>query len=285
LSVLLISAGYLSYAISKCVFLLCALPLAVVLLPFPATKRRVLQGLLCAFLGFFTRKWLPLLRVYRVAEISGLDNTRLATPAIIVANHRGFMDGLFILGLVPHTGVVIKSLDTRQPTYAVLERHFDVVAVDRQSTDSVSAALERCRMVLRRNANLLVFPEGSRARSGRLQRFTRTAFQLAISAQVQVLPVAIHSTHPFMAKVPGSIFPRGRNTFRIQFLAPEPPLQPEDDAGKLSDRVYRRLAHALGKLDVGTCWEVGREPSEWAPAQEPVRHPATEPLAKTEPAP
>ena len=71
LSIVLISAGYLSYAISKAVFILCALSVALLLIPFPATRRKLLQAMLHQFLGFFTRSWLPLLGVYRVGQISG----------------------------------------------------------------------------------------------------------------------------------------------------------------------------------------------------------------------
>ena len=255
LSIVLTAAGYASYALSKAVFLLFGLPVAVLLAPFPDLRKRVLQALIHRYLGFFTRTWLPFLRVYRVAEISGLENAlQLRRAAVIVANHRGFMDGIFMLGLVPHTGVLIKARDTRPLTYAFLERQFDLIGVDRNSFASVAGALERCRELLRRETNLLVFPEGTRARSGRLQLFNRLAFDLAVVANVPLLPVIIHSTCPFMARLPGSIFPRGRNICRIRFLRPEIP-EAGDSATALCDRVHRRMARELETLDAGTCWE------------------------------
>ena len=102
--------------------------------------------------------------------------------------------------------------------------------------------------------NLLIFPEGTRARSRRLQPFNRLAFDLALAAQVPVLPVVIHSTEPFMSKLPGSVFPRRRNYYRIRFLDPELP-GAGDTATALSDRVHRRIAQELKSLDAGTSWE------------------------------
>ena len=58
-----------------------------------------------------------------------------------------------------------------------------------------------------------------------------------------------------MAKVPGSIFPRARNEYRIRFLDPEP-VRADDDASDLCDRVHRRMAQELRTLDAGTVWEV-----------------------------
>ena len=255
LSVLLVSLGYASYFISKAVFVVCSLPLLIVLLPFPQAKYRMLQAMTHRYLGFFTRAWLPLLGVYRVAEISGLERGLSVRPAICVANHRGFMDSILLLGLLPRTGVLIKARDTKQPMYAILARHFDLVSVDRNSLDSLSASLDKCRQLLAAGKNLLVFPEGTRARSGRLQHFNGIAFQLALATGAPVLPIVVHSTLPFMAKLPGSVFPRGRNEYRIRFLEPEIP-RPDDDADSLCDRVHRRMAQELKSLDAGTCWEV-----------------------------
>jgi 1-acyl-sn-glycerol-3-phosphate acyltransferase len=256
LTVLLFSVGYLGYFLSKVLFVVAAVPLVIVLAPFPRAKYRLLHSITHRYLGFFTRTWLPALGVYRIVEISGLAQARPGRPAIYVANHRGFMDGILMLGLLPHTGVLVKARDTRQPMYNLLERHFDLVGVDQNSLDSVSASLARCRRVLAEGKNLLVFPEGTRAPTGRLQRFNRIAFQLALAAGAPVIPVIIHSTQPFMARVPGSIFPRTRNEYRIRFLDPETP-RPDDEAEALGDRVYRRMAAELKLLDAGTFWEAG----------------------------
>jgi len=127
--------------------------------------------------------------------------------------------------------------------------------VDRHSLESVAVAMERCREILGRGKNLLVFPEGTRARSGRLQPFNRIAFDLTLAAGVPVVPVIVHSTQPFMAKVPGSIFPRRPNVYRIRFLDPERS-RPDDDAIALCDRIHRRMTQELKELDAGTVWEI-----------------------------
>lgn len=255
LSVLLFLLGYITYGLSKGVFVLCAAPLALALTPWPQLKERWLRALTFHYLRWFTQRWLPGLGLYRIVEVSGLDLALNNRPTVCVANHRGFLDALLVLGLLPRTGVVIKARDVRQATYRLLERHFDLVGVDRNSLDSISASLSRCQAVLAANKNLLVFPEGTRARSGRLQRFNRIAFQLAIAGQTPVQPILLHSTHPYMAKLPGSLFPRGRIEYRIRFLDLERP-RPDDTADSLSDRVYRRMAQELKNLDAGTCWEV-----------------------------
>jgi 1-acyl-sn-glycerol-3-phosphate acyltransferase len=252
--VLLTGLGYASYSLSKIIFVVLGVPLYLLMLPWPRTQERMLQVVTHHFLGFFTRVWLPLFRVYEIVEISGREKIAARRPCVIVSNHRGFMDSIFLLGLSPRTGALTKASHAKQPMYHLLVRHFDLVSVNRNSLESVTTAFERCRRILAAGKNLVVFPEGTRARSRRLQPFNRFAFDLALAARVPVLPVVIHSTEPFMGKVSGSVFPRRKNYYRIRFLDPEPP-RADDDATSLSDRVHRRIAQELKLLDAGTAWE------------------------------
>jgi 1-acyl-sn-glycerol-3-phosphate acyltransferase len=246
--------GYATYSLSKAVFVLLALPLLLVLWPFPRAKHRVLARITQRFLAFLSRVWLPALGLYRIVEISGRDQALAARPAVFVANHRGRLDGPMLLGLLPDTGIIIKAKEGRQAAFALLMRHFDFIGVEANRLSSAATALARAQQVLAAGRSLLVFPEGTRAGGGRLQPFKDLAFQLARETGVPVVPVVVHSTVPFMAKRSGSWFPRGRNQYRVRFLDPEP-ARPEDRAADLSDRVRRRLAHALKSLDVGTVWE------------------------------
>lgn len=257
LTVVIFSIGYLSYSLSKIVFVVFAAPLVLVLVPFPNAKYRVLHGLTRAFLAFFARGWLPALGLYRIVEITGSERWRTAGPAVLAANHRGYMDSLLVLSLVPRLGVLVKSRYTRGPMYALLARHFDLISLDPARRSSVVSAVAQCRQLLAAGKKLLVYPEGARSRSGRLQPFNTLAFDLALEAGVPVVPVIVHSTSPFMAKTPGSLFPRDRNEYRIRFLDPETP-GADDTAESLGDRVYRRLARELKALDVGTVWDPGR---------------------------
>ena len=255
LVVLLTGLGYVSYFLSKAIFVALGVPLFLLMTPWPRARQRMFQSVLHHFLGFFTRVWLPLFRVYHIVEISGREKIESSRPAVIVANHRGFMDSIILLGLSPRTGALIKSNHARQPMYHLLVRYFDLVSVNRHSFDSLAATLERCGRILGAGKNLAVFPAGTRARSGRLQPFNRLAFDLALAANVPVLPMIIHSTEPFMGKVPGSVFPRRKNFYRIRFLDPEPPRAGEG-AAQFSDRVHQRMAQELRQLDTGTNWEI-----------------------------
>lgn len=248
-------AGYGGYLLYNVFFVLLAVPLLLVLSPFPKLRHRFIAVSVPAALAFLTRAYLPALGIYRIAEISGRDRALACGPAVYIGNHRGFLDGPMVLGLIRPTGWVLKTGYGRWPILSSLVRYFDLVEVDRESPKLLAAAQEKCRHLLRTGRNLLVFPEGTRARSGRLQRFHTLAFRVAVDYRVPVVPVIVHSTGPFMARVAGSLFPRKRLVYRIRFLEPEP-VGPGDTADDLCDRVRRRMAREIRDLDRGTVWDM-----------------------------
>ena len=71
-----------------------------------------------------------------------------------------------------------------------------------------------------------------------------------------VVPVILHTPLPFMAKLPGSIFPRRRNDYRIRFLDPEIP-RADDDADALVRP--RPPAHGAGIETTGRRHDLGNQ--------------------------
>jgi 1-acyl-sn-glycerol-3-phosphate acyltransferase len=216
---LLCGIGYAGYGMGGIVFLIVVTPLALLLRPFQRQLSDAVCFVMHHSIRFLTRIYLPLLQVYRIAELSGFDGARPA-PAIYVANHRGRLDGLLLLGTVKRAGAIIKSRYAEMPFYGSMVRNCNFVSVDPTSLASLAAAIERSRAILARGISLIVFPEGTRSNGNRMLPFKDFAFKLAIESGVEIVPVIIHSDLAFMAKVTGSYFPRYRFDYCIRFLPP-----------------------------------------------------------------
>ena len=70
---------------------------------------------------------------------------------------------------------------------------FDVggfVPVDRGDRDKAMASIARGAASLRAGNSFLIFPEGTRSRTGNLLPFKKGGFIMAIQAQVPIVPVA-----------------------------------------------------------------------------------------------
>lgn len=245
--------GYLSHALADLGFVLLMIPLTAMLTFLPRYRHRLIRGMVTRYLALLFHRWLPALGIYRIDEVSGLEQAGSAVPAVFVANHRGRLDGPLLLSYVQRAGVIIKSRYARRGTLAILARVFDFVPIDTRSLDSVATMATKCRRLIEAGTSLLVFPEGSRSQSGRLLPFRNIAFRLAVKQGRPVVPVIVHSTVPFMTKESSSFYPREPIRFRFRFMPPQWPAAGEtpDD---MASRVHRLMARELRDLDRGTVW-------------------------------
>jgi 1-acyl-sn-glycerol-3-phosphate acyltransferase len=80
---------------------------------------------------------------------------------------------------------------------------FDVggfVAVDRLDREKAIESISLGARSLRSGNSFLIFPEGTRSRSGQLLPFKKGGFIMAIEAQVPVVPVAVSGGRAAMRK-------------------------------------------------------------------------------------
>jgi 1-acyl-sn-glycerol-3-phosphate acyltransferase len=257
-------AGYGFHLLCNIVFIALFPPFMLLFIWNPSLQRRAGQAIYRGYCHFLTRIWLPFVGVLNLVEESGFPEKNSHDPAIFIANHRSRLDGLFIIPLLPETGVLIKSQYARFPLFTHLVRYLDFVSVDPHSIDSLTAAMESCKVLLRSGKRLLVFPEGTRAAGGRINQFKDLAFRLAIDTNTPIIPVVIHTDLPVMAKIKGSIFPPRTLALTIRALEKQLP-QPGESAVHFADRVRRKMMETIRELDRGTVWE--RERSSFAPAQ------------------
>jgi 1-acyl-sn-glycerol-3-phosphate acyltransferase len=90
---------------------------------------------------------------------------------------------------------------------------------------------------------VMLFPEGTRSRDGRLQPFKDGAFELAVEHGVPLIPIAVHGTGAALAK--GSLVLREHVHAKVEVLEPIDPAR-FASVGELRDEARARIAAALG---------------------------------------
>ena len=171
---------------------LCFFPVAVLLwlFTFPFDRRlRILHYFTCFWSGF-TLALNPLWKV----RITGRERFDKERSYVIVSNHQSGTDIMVLFKLwLPYKWVAKRSL-FRVPFIGwnmFLNRY---IALDRGKKNSMVSMMDKAAETLRSGTSVMIFPEGTRSRDGKLQHFKTGAFHLAIKAGVPVLPVAIHGT-------------------------------------------------------------------------------------------
>lgn len=182
---------------------------------------------------------------------SGVRITDPRRPYVAVSNHESMAD-IFLVSHLPWEMKWLSKVENfRIPVLGWMMRMAGDVAIVRSERGSRAEALEECRDRLRKRVSVMIFPEGTRSRTGELLPFKDGAFRLAIESGAPILPLAVAGTRNAMPK--GSLlFNPARAEVRVLEPIPTEGLT-LDDVADLRDRVRtlidearRELARELG---------------------------------------
>ena len=122
---------------------------------------------------------------------TGIDD-RL--PYVVVCNHLSQADIPLISNLPWEMKWVAKKELFDVPVVGWMMKLAGDISVDRRAPDRKEVTFEKAHFYLSHNCSVMFFPEGTRSLSGKLNAFTRGAFELAIRERVPVLPLVIDGT-------------------------------------------------------------------------------------------
>jgi len=131
---------------------------------------------------------------------SGTLPDDMRNPYVVVSNHESFVDILLISHLPTEMKWMSKVEIMKIPFVGWMMKWARDIPLDRGSSMSGAAALKASRERLDTNVSVMIFPEGTRSKTGELRKFRAGAFNLAIEAQVPILPLAVYGTRDALRK-------------------------------------------------------------------------------------
>ncbi|XP_010300062.1 1-acyl-sn-glycerol-3-phosphate acyltransferase alpha [Balearica regulorum gibbericeps] len=143
---------------------------------------------------------LPLKYIFGVKiVVKGKENLRTKRPFVLVLNHQTSLDIMVMMEILPSRCVPIAKKEILyMGTFGIACWLSGLIFIDRKKKqESITVLTEVAQSLHKENLCVLIFPEGTRSRSGSLLPFKRGAFQLAVRAQVPVIPVVISSYRDF----------------------------------------------------------------------------------------
>jgi len=172
-------------------------------------------------------------------QLTGLERLDSNRPYIFMANHASFLDILLLLAYLPQNfRFIIKEELFSIPLIGWALRGCRYIPMDRKNPWRALRSLRRSADLLGKGISIVVFPEGTRTPTGKIQDFKNALFILPIRSRVPVVPVLIEGS--FDALKRGSVL-LYRRPLKMTFYEPIP-----SSSFEVRDReIYERKVRSL----------------------------------------
>ena len=152
-------------------------------------------------------------------DVSGEDKIKKEKSYVFMSNHLSLIDGPLLYMFIPQSvRVLLKKEVFKLPIIGQAMRQVGFVPVDRKALKGGKESIDRAARLMKEKCfSFLIFPEGTRSRDGKMQRFKRGGFFLALESQAAIAPVSIDGSYELMPK--GSFFAK-KGRIRVIFHQP-----------------------------------------------------------------
>lgn len=195
-------------------FIVITFPITLIfwLLLFPFDRKRTITHWVLMQESFLLSFLMPIWKI----NIEGREKALKGTTYVIISNHQSTLDILLMNCLRYNYKWISKIENFKVPFIGWYLRMADYITVDRGDEESKTEMLEKSLNCLENGTSIMIFPEGTRSLDKEIGFFKRGAFQLALQANVPILPVLIEGSGGILPKH-GMIFGR-RQEVRIKVL-------------------------------------------------------------------
>jgi 1-acyl-sn-glycerol-3-phosphate acyltransferase len=171
-------------------------------------------------------------------------------PAVYCSNHESNVDPPVLFKVLhPRMRILYKAELHSLPLMGRILDAGGFVAVERDNREQAIVAISQGADSIKSGNSFLIFPEGTRSRTGELLAFKKGGFIMAIQAQAPIVPVAVRGGRDAMRKGSAIVRPV-KVTVRIGTPIPTAGLTLGD-----RDHLIERVRVEVQKLlDAGSLW-------------------------------
>ncbi|MBM2805573.1 MAG: 1-acyl-sn-glycerol-3-phosphate acyltransferase [Deltaproteobacteria bacterium] len=129
-------------------------------------------------------------------KVDGLENVDPKRQYVFIVNHQSNIDIPVLVQALAEFQLrwMAKKELLRVPFFGWAMWATKHVTVDRSDPQDAVKSLARAKERLGAGISLVIYPEGTRSRDGRLQRFKKGGFLLAVQANTPIVPVTVNGS-------------------------------------------------------------------------------------------
>lgn len=138
-------------------------------------------------------------------EVKGGEDLSKSESYVFVCNHLSYLDIPALFRAIPHNLHFVAKKEIKWvPFIGWYMFATGMIFVDRSNRKKAIASLDRAGKLIKKGKDVLMFPEGTRSKTGEMVDFKKGPFMLATKADIAVVPVLIEGTE--------EVLPAGRFT-------------------------------------------------------------------------
>jgi long-chain acyl-CoA synthetase len=165
-------------------------------------------------------------------------------PAIIAPNHQSFFDALFVTAsmkrkTIKETFFYAKRKHVKSRFFRFLAGKNNIIVMD--LNNDLKESIQKLAEVLKMGKKIMIFPEGTRSKTGELGEFKKTFAILSKELNVPVIPVAISGAYDALPA--GKHFPKLFAKVQVNYLSA---INPQDYTfDSLTDKVKQAISKVI----------------------------------------
>ncbi|HJQ98087.1 MAG TPA: lysophospholipid acyltransferase family protein [Candidatus Polarisedimenticolaceae bacterium] len=174
---------------------------------------------------------------------TGLEHAAGVAPRLFLANHLSIVDIWVMAVCLPETTrFVAKRSLFFVPFLGQAMWAAGFIPIDRGDRTQAIKSLGRAAARIGAGASVILFPEGTRSRNGKLAPFKKGSFHLALETRVPIVPIAISGTYSVVKPRSIVVTP---GPVHVTLFPPIDPSTYGDDVVSLMNRVRATIATGL----------------------------------------
>ena len=149
-------------------------------------------------------------------KVTGREHVDPKQSYVFVSNHQSFLDAFAVYGWLPNNFKWLMKKEIRKvPFVGTACKVAGHIFVDRSNPRAALQSMEYIKAELVDGISTVIFPEGTRTKTGEMGRFKQGAFKIAMDLNLPVVPLSLKGFHKAMPSRQLFVNPKSRVALHI----------------------------------------------------------------------
>jgi 1-acyl-sn-glycerol-3-phosphate acyltransferase len=138
-------------------------------------------------------------------KVIGAEKVNRNTSYIVMSNHQSNFDVLALATRLPlQLRWVAKRELLKVPIFGFAIKRMGMIIIDRRNPEKAHESMKAADKQIKSGLSIIILPEGTRSRDGKLLEFKKGGFVMALSTRTPILPITINGSRFCLPK--GGLF-------------------------------------------------------------------------------